>query len=325
MSSIDVLIPTLRRPDHLTRALRSVFAQIQAHELIASILVIDNSPEGSAGPLVEALRPASPVRLAYVHAPHPGVATARNAGLAASDAPFVAFLDDDEEAPPHWLATLCKAHLALGSAVTFGPVRGVAPDARPEYRAYLDGFFSRQGGPRTELIAITYGCGNSIMTRAVALAEPEPFDTRLDLTGGEDDRLFSRLKQGGASFGWAADAWVYEYAPAHRARLGYALKRAFCYGQGPCQISARTRNWPRLARNMAIGAGQALVYGIAALGMAVAGRRGSAVGYLDRAVRGLGKVLWPLTVPLYGLATTPVVPATRRAGPKVSLTTSTAP
>ena len=325
MNDIDVLIPTLRRPDHLTRALRSVFAQTQARDLIASILVIDNSPEGSAAALVEALRPASPVRLTYVHAPHPGVATARNAGLAASAAPFVAFLDDDEEAPPHWIATLWQAHRALGSAVTFGPVRGVAPDARPEYRAYLDRFFSRQGGPRTELIAITYGCGNSIMTRAVALAGPAPFDTRLDLTGGEDDSLFSRLKQGGASFGWAADAWVHEYAPPHRARLSYALKRAFCYGQGPCQISARTRSWPRLARDMSIGAGQAAVYGVAALGLAAVGLRGAAIGYLDRAVRGLGKVLWPLTVPIYGLATTPPAPGGRAADPKIGLAASTAP
>jgi succinoglycan biosynthesis protein ExoM len=313
MKDIDVLIPTLRRPDHLTRALRSVFAQTGARELIASVVVVDNSPEASAAAVVNALRPASPVPLTYVHEPRPGVATARNAGLAASAAPLVAFLDDDEEAPPHWLAELRPAHLGLGSAVTFGPVRGVAPDARPEFRAYLDRFFSRMSGSETAIIPIASGCGNSMMTRALALAGPEPFDARSDLTGGEDDRLFSVVREAGLTFGWAAKAWVYEYAPPHRAHVRYALKRAFCYGQSPSQTSLRERNWPGLARNMAIGAGQAGIYGLAALVLAAFGRRSAAVELLDRAVRGAGKVCWPLEVRLYGLAAAPTPPAATQA------------
>ena len=311
---VDVLIPTLRRPDQLVRALRSLFAQHGADEVVASIVVVDNSPEGSAASVVDALRPASPSLLIYVHEPRPGVATARNAGLAACSAPLVAFLDDDEEAPPHWLAELRLAHLSLGSAVTFGPVRGVAPDARPEFRDYLDRFFSREGGPQTALISTAYGCGNSIMTRAVALAGPEPFDVRADLTGGEDDRLFCKLREAGLAFGWAAQAWVYEYAPAHRAHVRYALKRAFCYGQSPSQISVRERNWPQLIRNMGVGGGQAAVYGAIALLLAAAGRGDAAITFLDRSMRGVGKVCWPLRVPLSGLVGAPPLNPARQDG-----------
>ena len=306
MSDVDVLIPTLRRPDNLTRALRSVFAQDRAAELIARIVVVDNSPEGSAASVVEALRTASPVTLTYVHEPSPGVATARNAGLAVSTSPLVAFLDDDEEAPSVWLERLRAAHLKLDSAVTFGPVRGVAAAAHPEVRAYLDRFFSREGGSVTQLIDLAFGCGNSMMTRAVALAGPEPFDARSDLTGGEDDRLFAKLRGDGASFGWAADAWVYEHAPPHRARVGYALKRAFCYGQSPSQTCIRSRAWGRLALTMVIGAGQSIVYGAVAAALLVTGRRGGSAAFADRAVRGLGKVLWLFEIRLYGLAASPV-------------------
>ncbi len=305
MSDVDVLIPTLRRPENLTRALRSVFAQDRAANLIARIVVVDNSPEASAAQVVEALRPACPVTLTYVHEPRPGVATARNAGLAASASALVAFLDDDEEAPPTWLEQLRAAHLGLGSAVTFGPVRGVASGAHKDVRAYLDRFFSREGGPATTLIDDEFGCGNSMMTRATALAGAEPFDPRADLTGGEDDRLFARLRGEGVRFGWAAEAWVYEHAPPHRARVGYTFKRAFCYGQSPSQTFARGRSWGRLALSMAIGLGQAVVYGAAAGGLFMAGRRGRAVGLADRAVRGLGKVLWPVEIRLYGLAASP--------------------
>ena len=313
MSDVDVLIPTLRRPDNLARALRSVFAQDRAAELIARIVVVDNSPEASAAQVVEALRPACPTPLSYVHEPTPGVATARNAGLAASASPLVAFLDDDEEAPPAWLGELRAAHLALGSAVTFGPVRGVAAGAHPSVRPYLDRFFSREGGATTELIEEQFGCGNSMMTRAAALAGPEPFDARADLTGGEDDRLFAKLRGQGARFGWAADAWVYEHAPRHRAHVGYALKRAFCYGQSPSQTCLRGRAWGRLALTMAIGLGQAVVYGAAAATLLVVGRRASAASYADRAVRGLGKVLWPIKIRLYGLAASPAAAISRGA------------
>ena len=313
MSDVDILIPTLRRPDNLTRALRSVFAQDRVAALVARVVVIDNSPEGCAARVVEALRPACPVALTYAHEPRPGVATARNAGLAVSASPLVAFLDDDEEAPPSWLAELRAAHLALGSAVTFGPVRGVAAGAHPAFRAYLDRFFSREGGPITELIQDEFGCGNSMMTRAVALAGPEPFDARADLTGGEDDRLFAKLRGEGASFGWAAEAWVYEHAPPHRARVGYALKRAFCYGQSPSHTYARGRKWGRLALSMAIGAAQAAVYGATSATLLVVGRRGSALSFLDRAVRGLGKVLWLFEIKLYGLAASPAMAAAQAA------------
>jgi succinoglycan biosynthesis protein ExoM len=116
---IAVLIPTLARPQSLTRALRSVFAQDRC-DLIRVIVIADNAPDASARRTVEALRSCAPVPIVYVHAEPPGVATARNVGLAATDAPYVAFLDDDEEAGPNWLGDLYETHRQTGADVTFG-------------------------------------------------------------------------------------------------------------------------------------------------------------------------------------------------------------
>ena len=298
---VNVLIPTLRRPAELARALRSVLAQHGGASHIAAVVVVDNSPEGSARPVVEALSSTTALRIVYVHEPRPGVATARNAGLAACHAPLVAFLDDDEEAPPQWLERLRRAHLELGATVTFGPVAGVATGADPVLRPYLDGFFSRQPGCETGLIEDHYGCGNAIMTRASALQGPEPFARSADRTGGEDDRLFDELRAKGARFGWAADAEVLEYALPQRATVRYALKRAFCYGQSPTQSAARRRLPHLVLFWMGVGAGQAVVYGAVAVAHAVVGRKLAAVRMLDRAVRGMGKLIWPFEVPLYGL------------------------
>ncbi|MHB8284894.1 MAG: glycosyltransferase [Caulobacteraceae bacterium] len=301
MTQVCVLIPTLRRPEGLTRALRSVFAQDQVRDLAAQIVVVDNSPEGSAGATVEALRAASPVPLIYVHEPRPGVATARNAGLARCTAPYVAFLDDDEEAPQGWLAPLLQTHLSLNADVTFGPVKGVVSGGKASRRAYLEAFFSRFGPERSGLLDDSYGCGNSIMTRATALPGPTPFDSAADQTGGEDDRLFTHLKTQGARFAWAAEASVYEYAPPHRATLAYAFTRAIGYGQSPSQICNRAGDPLGVARWMAIGAGQFIVYGAFALAL-WAVRSPKRYGYADLAARGVGKIFWTNFLHFYGAA-----------------------
>ena len=128
MNPVCVLIPTFRRPESLARALASVLAQDGLGTLVAEIAVVDNDPGGSARTTVDALRREG-ASLLYIPAPEPGVSNARNAGLAATTAPLVAFLDDDEEAPPHWLASLHAAHTAFAADVTFGPVRGRADAA----------------------------------------------------------------------------------------------------------------------------------------------------------------------------------------------------
>ena len=301
--TLSVVIPTLRRPVELERAIRSVMAQTGAHALPDSLVVADNDPEGSARTRVEALAREAAFPIVYVHAPKPGVATARNAALAATEADLIAFLDDDEIASPGWLTALVEAQEALKADVVFGPIQGRAPSARPWEQPYLERFFSRAGPSGDQLIDEPYGCGNALFVRATTLASPGPFDVGADQSGGEDDALFQTLGRRGVVWGWAARAWVDEAAPAHRANLSYALTRAFAFGQGPSQKAARERDWPGLIRWMLIGAGQSVVFGAVAAGQWLTGRSGRA-DWTDRAFRGLGKLFWmkPFEPKLYGLA-----------------------
>ena len=291
MGDVAVIVPTLRRPESLERALRSLFLQTGVADRVASIVVVDNDPLGSAESLVEVLRGFSPWPLIYRHAPTPGVATARNAGLAATHAPLIAFLDDDEAAASGWLLALLKAQAETGADVVFGPITGRTPEAEAWLTPYLERFFGREGPARNGLIAAPYGCGNSLLIRATALPGAAPFNVAADHAGGEDDALFAALAARGGRFGWAADAWVEEFAPAHRATLKYALARAFAYGQGPSQTAAAAKDWPGVARWMLIGAAQAVVWGIAAAALTLTARPRRAEMY-DRLARGLGKVLW---------------------------------
>jgi cellulose synthase/poly-beta-1,6-N-acetylglucosamine synthase-like glycosyltransferase len=298
MKSVTVLIPTFQRPESLARALKSVFAQDRP-ELIGEIVVVDNDPDGTARPTVDALRRSCATPLLYVHALPPGVATARNAGLAASNAPYVAFLDDDEQADANWLGALYHAHRRFDADVTFGPVQGSAPAAAAWKRPYLERFFSRTGPNASGLTGDVYGCGNSMMTRATALKGPEPFDVAANHTGGEDDILFSHLKTKDARFAWAADARVVEHAPEHRAKLSYALARAVSYGQSPSQLALRRGDFFGVAKWTVIGVGQALIYSALSLVMVLI-RNPNWLDRLDRAARGLGKTLWLSHFQFYG-------------------------
>lgn len=291
MTDVAVIVPTLRRPESLERALRSLFAQTGVEDRLAAIVVVDNDPAGTARETVQRLTGDAPCPLTYRHEPRPGVATARNAALSATDAPLIAFLDDDEAASPGWLVALLSAQAQTGADAVFGPIRGRVPQGTGWATAYLERFFGREGPDATGLIDHAYGCGNSLMVRATALPGAAPFDASADQSGGEDDALFAALKARGGRFGWAADAWVDEFAPAHRATMRYALARAFAYGQGPSQTAAKARDWSGVIRWMAIGAAQSLVWGAAALASTLAFHPARA-GLMDRTARGLGKVFW---------------------------------
>lgn len=286
---IGVLIPTFRRHAALERALESVLNQSR---LPQKIVVADNAPEGCAQALVERLGKRAPCPVTYVHIPEPGVANARNGGFAACDGlDYVAQLDDDESADPGWIAALECAANQTGAQVVFGPVIANSEGAGPVRSAWLNRLYARTPEHSDGLITKPYGCGNSLIALNGADLPNPVFDSAANEIGGEDDRLFSIMKQTGARFAWASEAKVVEHIEAGRGHWSALFRRAFAFGQGPSQDAAANKEMLRLAFWILIGAGQAVVFGLAAL----LGRLVSAdlcAAFVDRSVQGLGKVFW---------------------------------
>jgi succinoglycan biosynthesis protein ExoM len=297
MIKVSVLIPTFRRPDSFIRAARSVFRQqgVENIELVA----IDNSPEGSALDIFRQLDAEAPIPFRWAHAPKPGVSQARNVALTLARGALVAWLDDDEEASPTWLAQLIAVRTMTGAQSVFGPVRAQAPANAPNAEFYED-LYSRRGPHFSGACAHAHGIGNSLQPSAM-FERPIAFDPRSDQTGGEDDALFAAWADAGATFAWAADALVVEHLGPERTKLAHGLKRAFAYGQGPCETAWATRRYARLARHMGVGAAQTLVFGAASVLVAAASRQ-HALGLLDQAARGAGKMFWFFEQRFYGEA-----------------------
>jgi succinoglycan biosynthesis protein ExoM len=301
--SVSLAIPTQRRPEGLATAVRSTFRQTGVDLGRLELVIVDNDQAPSAEPVARQLAAEAPFPVRYVHEPAAGVANARNAALAATRGDLIAFIDDDEEATPGWLAALIETQARYDADVVFGPVRARAPAHVRRHRQYLEQFFSREGPAETGIIAHYYGCGDSLVRRAALPHPTRPFSALRNEVGGEDDHLFGLMSQQGARFAWAHEALVYEDPVQDRLTLRYALARAFAYGQGPTYgcATAEPPDWPGAARWIAIGVAQTGVFGLFAAVQWLTRSPHQAFAF-DRLARGLGKVLFggPFKQRFYG-------------------------
>jgi len=130
---ISVVIPTFRRLEQLGEALESALSQVGVS---VEVIVVDDSPEGSAREVVE--RVADP-RVRYLRNPTPtgGVPSiVRNLGWPLATGAYIHFLDDDDIVPNgHYAAikTAFAEYPAVG--VVFGRIEpfGTAPEAQLQH------------------------------------------------------------------------------------------------------------------------------------------------------------------------------------------------
>ncbi|MFT7764659.1 glycosyltransferase family 2 protein [Clavibacter tessellarius] len=238
-SSLVVAILTYRRPDDIRAVLPLVAAQAAdlregaeadpALPRAVRIVVIDNDPAGGAGAAVEDAASASPVPIAYVHEPTPGISAARNRALdTAGDDDLLVFLDDDERPDPGWLAALVRARQATGSAGVAGPVRSEY-EVEPDEWVRAGGFFVRRRpatGTRLEVAATN----NLLLDLRAVRAAGLRFDVDLGTQGGEDTLFTRQLVASGGLLTWCAEAGVVDVVPRARTTRRWVVLRAFSSG-----------------------------------------------------------------------------------------------
>ncbi|MFD1333483.1 glycosyltransferase family 2 protein [Methylopila musalis] len=295
MTTVSIVIPTLTRPEPLRRALESALAQGGVEAQALEVVVVDNSAAGDARALVERFAAASGGRVRYVAAPRPGVANARNAGVAAATGDWIAFLDDDQEASPRGLANHLAAVLAAGADASFGPVEARAEGGAPmgPFTPYFERRIARPDGADITELSAYLGTNNSMFRRARCLEGEAPFDVTLNESGGEDSLLIKRLRLSGRAFAWAAQASVIEWTPPRRLTWAYVRKRKFLSGQVRSFVHHMLEppQWGWILLWMAVGLVQAAGFGALALVFRPIDATRSEKARAT-AMGGLGKVLW---------------------------------
>jgi len=154
--SVSVVVPTFRRPAFLLEALRSALGQPET----AEVIVVDDSPEGSAAATVESV---GDPRLRYFKMVEPSggrPALPRNEGVRLATHRYLHFLDDDDRVVDGAYGALSSALERDGSVgVAFGVVApfGVGAEVAKE-TAYF------QSAARRARRAMKFGNRRSLVT-----------------------------------------------------------------------------------------------------------------------------------------------------------------
>jgi len=275
---VSVVIPTLNRWDELAR--RGLRAALAQEGVAVEVIAVD---DGSATSAPES-PPFDDQRVRVIrHEANKGVAAARNTGIREAQAPWIAFLDDDDMWAPAKLASVVRAVDQAGADFGYSSVLvvdgamgllGVSPavpggELRDELREYN---------------AVPAGASN-VVARASLLARSGRFDE--DFSTLADWEMWIRLAREGRGeavseplVAYRTPSWVLEDEPRHRQELESLIVKH-------PEVSLDWAAYERWVADSLWGQGQASP---AALRYAAAGLRHRDFGSLARA----GKTALPL-------------------------------
>jgi succinoglycan biosynthesis protein ExoM len=291
MLEISVLIPTYLRPVMLRRAIESCLAQ-QGLEARFEVVVVDNDPNGSARPLVDEMAAVAAVPIRYVPEPRAGISHARNTAVASAAGRYIAWLDDDEEATPGWLAGFWSTMQQSGADIVVGPHYPRLPPEQAQ--AYAGRVYTRDAHAPTGTVLTYWDKLNGLFDKERCFAHnPQPFDLWLGIAGGGDTLFFRQLIRAGRKIVWCAEGLILETIPPERLAPRYVFRRRFHHGQITTFVRMAVKPAQPLAVAfwMAVGCAQVVYYAPVALVLrAINDERW--VAAMGQAVGGLGKVLW---------------------------------
>lgn len=262
MRVVTAAVCTYGEAPHLLPALASLAEQRIPPDLALEILCVDNNPR----PRV-ALPPDLAARVRIVREPQAGLSRARNAAVAQGDGDVVAFLDDDAEAAPDWIAALMQALERTGAWCVGGRVlpKWLEEETlRPDPRLYYLLSLLDLGDEVRTLRGPTFPCGTNLAVRRAAFDRVGAFHTGLGrapgtLLSGEETEFFRRVRRAGGTVAYAPHAVVHHIVSASRLDPAYLRDRAWWEGKTLAALDRLDRGALYTAGMAAMRAGLALI------------------------------------------------------------------
>ena len=222
--AITVVVPTHGRPGAAARVVRALDAQqLPDGEQFDVIVVDDGSPV--AVEIDFEVRTAASVRV--LRQERQGPAAARNAGTEAAHGALVAFIDDDCEPAPGWLAALLKAarqfpECGLGGTVVNRLRSNPFAETSQLIVAFLCDYYRDDRTGR-------FFTSNNLAFPRQLLRQRGGFDATYTRAAGEDRELCDRWAGLGGRLVAVPEAVVHH---AHPLTLRRFLRQHFEYGRG---------------------------------------------------------------------------------------------
>jgi glycosyltransferase involved in cell wall biosynthesis len=228
-----VLIATYNRADRLAETLEVLALSDVPRGLRWEVIVIDNNSTDHTRDVVVSRQSAYPVPLHYRAELRQGRSAALNAGIAATTAPLVLFLDDDVRVDRAWVAAAVAA-LQAGSDYVGGPVRPIweAPPpawldlARPDLWgtiAILD--YGRESFVFEDRRRVPLGCNLGVRREVIEAAGA--FRADLGRTSGkmvlgqEVPEWLARTRAAGFRGRYVPEMVIHHHVPASRLTKRY--------------------------------------------------------------------------------------------------------
>jgi GT2 family glycosyltransferase len=243
-----IAIPTRDRSRYLDVALASICPQAAA--LDSEVVVIDDGPDAAT----RAVATRHCARYVAHDAPR-GINVARNTAIDVTDAPLLAYVDDDVEVWDGWLEALLRA--ADGEppqvGVLTGPIRPRIEDHR--YRSC-----GREGPPITALdlgphdVDTTRGWGANFAVRRTALDAVGRFAEHL-VNGGDEEEWQARWLARGGRIRYVAAAGLDHRRAGDDARLRALAGGAYHRGRAARRFDQLNGAAPSLGAELRVLAG----------------------------------------------------------------------
>ena len=256
MIKISAVVCTFKRAAYLRHALRSLCEQSLPRDEY-EIIVVDNAVEAETEQVVREFHDGS-VNLRYVPEEKVGLSRARNTGLKAAAARYVAFMDDDARADAHWLEALVAAFELRSPAAVGGRVwldwQGEKPAWVPERHLSLYTYVDHGSGARA-LENGEYLVGANLAFEREALLSVGGFDANLGRQGavllsGEEAAILAQLRERHRSVFYEPEALVWHSVDQSRKRPVWLVRRLFWDGASQPLIDRTSKVFSRRSTSL---------------------------------------------------------------------------
>ena len=235
---LSLIICTYNRSELLRLTLQSVQEMKVPAGLTWELIVVDNNSRDNTWEVFSEFAASSEIKSRYIFEQTPGLAHARNRGIAEAEGRIISFTDDDVLVDQNWLARIADVFTTTGASCVGGRVLPLWEGAPPKWLGpdlfgYL-GLLDLGNEPLWLNTPAIWGANFSVLS---AMFEKYGcFDTTLGrkpgkLYSGEETELLQRILRKGESVYYSPDIKVFHTVPLARMNKSYCRKWKYDQGE----------------------------------------------------------------------------------------------